>query len=247
MRGHPGDWVRQTVRQRTFYPVDIVCNGLAVPEDGVFDDQTQVSLQKGNHSGEIRYTLDGNKPTAGSTLYQQPLTIDQSTIVRAALFIDGEQSSHGSRRSLTCVKPIANLALGKPVQSNRTSGSPFSLGRLTDGGVGVLDYYLAYPAEPDPAEVTVDLGDATTINRITVFAYFNASAYESYRVLVSTDGEEFLEVGNRLEQPAESTASVNHDFERRDVRYIRIESNGCKQNVFESFSRLIEVQAFLIE
>ena len=107
---------------------------------------------------------------------------------------------------------MKNLALGKPVQSNRTSGSPFSIGRLTDGGTGVLDYYLAYPSEPEPVEVTVDLGDPTTINRITVFAYFNARAYESYRVLASRDGKEFSEVGRRLEKPAESTAFVNHDF-----------------------------------
>ena len=65
--------------------MEIVCDGLAVPEDGVFHDQTQVSLEKREHSGEIRYTLDGSRPTADSTLYRKPLTIDQSTIVRAAL------------------------------------------------------------------------------------------------------------------------------------------------------------------
>ncbi len=211
---------------------------MKVPEDGVFHDQTQVSLQKRDRSGEIRYTLDGSKPTASSTLYREPLTIDRSTIVRAALLEDGEQICHGSRRSLTCVQPIANLALGKPVTSNRTSGSPFSIGRLTDGGIGVLDYYLAYPSEPEPVEVTVDLGDLTVVNRVTVFAYFNERAYESYRVLVSKDGNEFTEVGNRVDKPEESTTSVNYDFERREVRYIKVESHGCKQNVFDSFSRL---------
>jgi len=81
-------------------------------ENGVFHDQTRITLTTGARSGEIRYTLDGSQPTADSTLYRRPLTIDRSTIVR-----------------------------------------------LTDGGTGVLDYYLAYPSEPDPVEVTVDLGD----------------------------------------------------------------------------------------
>jgi len=237
----------EAVRQRAFYPVDIVCDELAVPEDGVFHDQAQVSLEKGGHSGEIRYTLDGSKPTADSTLYREPLTVDRSTIVRAALVADGEQVAHGSRRSLTCVQPVANLALGKPVTSNRTSGSPFSIGRLTDGGTEVLDYYLAYPSEPEPVEITVDLGNTTAINRITVLAFSNGRAYESYRILVSTDGKEFSEVANRVDKPEEATASVDHDFERREVRYIKIESNGCKRNVFDSFSRLVEIQAFLVE
>ena len=239
--------VTEKVRHRAFYPVDIVCRALKVPEDGVFHDQTRISLRKGDRSGEIRYTLDGCAPTASSTLYQEPLTINRSTIVRAALFDDGKQVAHGGRRSLTCVHPIMNLALGKPVESNRTSGSPFSIGRLTDGGIGVLDYYLAYPSQPDPVEVTVDLGDTTTINRITIYAYFNSRAYESYRVLVSDDGKEFSEVGSRVDRPEKSTASINHDFEPRQVRYIKVESNGCKQNVFDSFSRLIEIQASLIE
>jgi len=29
--------------------------------------------------------------------------------------------------------------------------------------------------------------------------------------------------------------------------YSRVESHGCKQNVFNSFSRLVEIQAFLTE
>ena len=235
----------EEVRRRALYPVDIVPDALAVPEDGVFHERVRVTFRKGGESGEIRYTLDGGAPAASSTLYREPLTIDRSAIVRAALFDGGEHVSHASRRSLTCVKPIANLALGKPVRSNRTSGSPFSVGRLTDGGVGLLDYYLAYPSEPEPVEVTVDLGEPTAINRVTVFAFFNRRAYESYRVLVSIDGKEFSEVGRRLDKPERSTVSVNHDFEARRVRYIRVESHGCKQNVFASFSRLIEIQAFL--
>jgi len=41
-------------------------------------------------------------------------------------------------------------------------------------------------------------------------------------------------------------ALVNHDSAPQKVRYIRIESNGCKQKVFAAFSELIEIQAFKI-
>jgi len=236
----------ESVRRRAFYPVEIAADSLAVPEDGVFHNQTSVTLKKGASPGEIRYTLDGSAPAANSAVYSKPLTIERSTIVRAALFAGGKQTGHGSRLLLTCVKPMKNLALGKPVKSSLTSGSPFSIGRLTDGGVGVLDYYLAYPAQPEPVKVTVDLGRPTKINRITVYAHFNNRAYESYRVLVSTDGRKFTPVADRTKKPEKSTAFVNHDFAARKVRYIRVESSGCKHKVFDAFSKLVEIQAFLI-
>ncbi len=40
-------------------------------------------------SAEIRYTTDGSEPTAQSTLYQSPITIDHNTAIRAASFRSG--------------------------------------------------------------------------------------------------------------------------------------------------------------
>ena len=41
-----------------------------------------------DQSGKIRYTLDGKAPTEASPAYKDPLTIEQPTTVRAALFDD---------------------------------------------------------------------------------------------------------------------------------------------------------------
>lgn len=46
-------------------------------------------LELSSLGGLIRYTTDGSNPTTSSTLYSSPISIDSSTIVRAAVFESG--------------------------------------------------------------------------------------------------------------------------------------------------------------
>lgn len=235
----------EAARHDAFYPVAIEATNLVVPADGVFHNQTEVSLStRSDEPAEVRYTLDGSLPTPDSTLYQGPFLMEESKMVRAAQFISGEQVGLGSRRNLKRVVPVENLALGKPVTSSVSSGSPFSVERLTDGGIENLDFYLGYPAEPEPISVTIDLEEIQQISRIVVYAYSINNSFEKYHVEVSADGEEFAEVASRLEKPEKVSAFVEHNFDTRDVRYVRIRSHGNKGYVFDSFSKLIEVQVF---
>ncbi len=230
-------------RRKAFYPVSIDVAELAIPSDNVFHQQTKLELNSARE-GQIRYTLDGAAPSEQSPLFSQPLDIDQSTIVRAALFRNGEQVGHGSRRNLTRVDPAQNLALGKPVRSSVTSGQPFSVERLTDGGTDNLDFYLGYPASPEPISITIDLEQIQPINRIVVHAYTISGSFEKYRVEVSKDGERFDEVGQRVEKPEQPEAKVEHRFPMRDARFIRIISQGNHGYVFDTFSKLTEIQVF---
>lgn len=233
----------EAARQRAFYPVLISAANLVVPNDGVFHNQTEVSLDLWNeNTREIRYTLDGSEPTATSTLYESPFELAETATVRAAAFEGDRQVGHGSRRNFTAVTPTKNLALGKPVSSSVSDAPPFSAQRLTDGGTDNLDFYLGYPAVPKPISVTIDLESVQQVNRIDVFAYTQSGSYERYTVEVSSDGENFEEVASRLEKPEKPTSSLQHEFETRDVRYVRINSHGNKGYVFDSFSKLIEVQ-----
>ncbi|MBR1547194.1 MAG: CotH kinase family protein, partial [Prevotella sp.] len=52
-----------------------------------------VAITPTNADAQIRYTTDGSLPTATSTLYTGELTINKSTIMRAAEFTDGAISS----------------------------------------------------------------------------------------------------------------------------------------------------------
>lgn len=237
---------REETRAICFYPVTIQASPLALETEGVFHHQTTITLAS-DSKGEVRYTLDGSEPTAASALYEEPFALAKSTVVRVASFVDGQASGHGSRRTLVKVEPIDNLALGKPVTASVGSGPLLSPARLTDGGIGNLHYFLGYPAMPEPIGVTIDLGEPTEFDRIVVHTYTSGRSYESYEVQISQDGLAYRRVAERLEKPQHLTSRVIHDFPSTSARYVRVVTHGHKGQVFDSFSRMTEVQVFAVE
>jgi len=61
-----------------------------------FEESTQVTMSA-ESGAEIRYTLDGSTPTASSTLYSAPVTLSDTTTVKAIAIKDGVSSSVTSR------------------------------------------------------------------------------------------------------------------------------------------------------
>jgi CotH kinase protein/Chitobiase/beta-hexosaminidase C-terminal domain len=61
------------------------------PAPGTFIGQQQVSLSTGN-SATIRYTLDGSVPNASSPIYAAPITLNDTTLIRAAAFANGDDA-----------------------------------------------------------------------------------------------------------------------------------------------------------
>lgn len=236
----------ERIRQSAFYPVSIKASQIALETEGVFHNRTSISLKAKieNADGEIRFTLDGSEPSPDSELFIKPIEINKSATVRAAVFAKGKQLGYGTRKTYTAVTPTQNLALGKPVSTSVSSGPVFSANRLTDGGTGNLDYFLGYPAEPKPIEITVDLKKVFPVKRVVTHAFFNGNVFESYLVQVSVDGKSFRTVADRTKKPEKSTAATVHDFDPTDARYIRILTRGCKGYVFDSFSKLTEIQVF---
>lgn len=236
----------EATRESCFYPVTIAASPLVLESDGVFHNQTTVEL-KSRIEGELHYTTDGQPPTADSPTYVEPFELDKSATVRAAVFVDGRPQGHGSRRTLVHVAPVENLALGKPVTSSATSGPPFSIARLTDGGTGELDYYLGYPTEPEPISITVDLQATTAFNRVVINSFAGSGACELYDVYVSKDGEAFTQVASRQSRSEEVSSETVHDIPATEARYVRIVTRGCKGYVFDSFSKLTEIQVFQVD
>ena len=60
------------------------------PNRGFYDTPVQVAITTATEGATIRYTLDGSTPTASSgTVYTAPITVSQTTTLRAAAFKTG--------------------------------------------------------------------------------------------------------------------------------------------------------------
>ena len=59
----------------------------------------ELSLPEGSEGAEIRYTTDGSEPTRTSYLYNSPISISNTTIVKAKLFLDGMLSPRATAQS----------------------------------------------------------------------------------------------------------------------------------------------------
>lgn len=89
----------------------------------LFEENVIVTLTAPLQSGaEIRYTLDGSAPTANSALYSKPLTISETTRLRASAFRNGRVvclESEGSFARLGLMPPAPDVAIGdlKPIRN----------------------------------------------------------------------------------------------------------------------------------
>lgn len=61
-----------------------------------FEESTQVTMT-GPTGSEIHYTLDGSTPTAESPVYTEPITLSETTVVKAVAIKDGVSSAVTSR------------------------------------------------------------------------------------------------------------------------------------------------------
>ncbi|MDO5130947.1 MAG: CotH kinase family protein, partial [Prevotellaceae bacterium] len=59
----------------------------------------ELSLPEGSEGAEIRYTTDGSEPTRTSNIYQKPISISNTTVVKAKLFLDGKLSPRATAQS----------------------------------------------------------------------------------------------------------------------------------------------------
>lgn len=63
------------------------------PKAGRYTETQTVTISCETAGATIYYTLDGTTPTTSSTRYSQPLTISETTTVKAIAVVDGEESA----------------------------------------------------------------------------------------------------------------------------------------------------------
>lgn len=71
-----------------------------------FETSTSVTMSAAD-GAEIRYTTDGSRPSASSTLYSEPITLTDTTTIKAIAILDGTSSSVASSTFTKSAQPVS--------------------------------------------------------------------------------------------------------------------------------------------
>ncbi|MBI5216084.1 MAG: family 20 glycosylhydrolase [Ignavibacteriae bacterium] len=194
--------------------------------------RVSVSLSKEMANGEIRYTLDGTKPTARSPIYKEPFIVNQTSVIQAGTFVDAELLSKFTERKILFHKAMfKNVTITYPYERY---GDDQTLTNGLRGGIAFNDgNWQGY--HQNDFEAVIDLGDVTSISSISVNFLQNTKSWifhpQSVEISVSTDSVNFqtvrrteIPVAKKNEEP--SMKEVQQEFPSINVRYVRVNAKN---------------------
>lgn len=71
-----------------------------------FVKDIKIKIQSSIKDKEIYYTLDGSEPTSNSSLYKRPIKLENSALLKARIFVDGQAVSPISSKKFQKVDPL---------------------------------------------------------------------------------------------------------------------------------------------
>jgi hypothetical protein len=95
-----GPW-EEVPSQKVFTPT-------ITPNGGTFVSSISVSLSTATSGAMIHYTIDGSTPTHNSQLYQNPITLTQTTVLKTFAMKDGMSDSNVATATFTKTGSLAN-------------------------------------------------------------------------------------------------------------------------------------------
>lgn len=130
-----------------------------------FAKKATVTMVFNQPGAEIRYTLNGNEPTATDLLYTHPITISKEVTIKAkAVGNDFLPSATVTASFIKDGKPVQSISFSKPNDNYITKNNAL----LHDNIGGLLKYntgtWLGY--DTDTAEMVIRLKKKTKINTV---------------------------------------------------------------------------------
>jgi len=138
------------------------------------DKKLQVSLVCEDPTAQIHYSTNDRIPTANDALYITPITLDKSTTVSAAAFVEGKIVGKSITKSFL-VSKLTGLPYTKSFNNTWYDGG--NVNALTDGIPGNTKVYTQWVglAKKANGEIVVDMQNSQQIERFSV-GLLNATA-----------------------------------------------------------------------
>ncbi len=173
---------------------------------------------------DIRYTTNGSKPNAASTLFKEPFTIEKTTTVKAATFDGSRKIGQTISNRYFFDKGFgAEISLkNEPEKQYSSSGKSI----LLDGIIGSVNFsdqkWLGFRGKD--LDAVIDLRKREKVSQITVYTLHNSASWimapQEATVEISNDGQHYVPFGNVVVGKPNGGAR----------QIVRIEAQGLKKS-----------------
>jgi len=181
--------------------------------------------------GSIRYTLDGTDPSAKSPLYKAPITVNETTLVKAVTFTDGTAYSGIASEKVWIHKATgAALEYISEYSDKYPAGGKSALTNSLRGSVNLGDgRWQGYNG--NDAELVVDLGEEKDISQVRLGCLQTVGSWVFFPVVVScfgsVDGKTYTALGTAknkiaLNDPERKIQDYTITVETKTARYIKV-------------------------
>ncbi len=185
----------------------------------------------------IHYTVDGTDPFEGSPVYNEPLKVSHSVVIKAGLLVDGKLKEYISEKELRFHKALGkNGSLAEPPSPNYYGSGLVSLMDGMKGSGNFRDgYWIGF--EGTDLNLEVDLGEETPISSIRVNFFQNAGAWifmplKVQFVVFDRDHNQIASIESIPETTTEVKGSMIEElaatFENTKGRYIKVVAVNIK-------------------
>ena len=189
-----------------------------------------ITFSSEQYQPQIRYTLDGTQPDAGSPLFKDSILLNHSAVVNAAIFRD--TILPGKIASLAV---DFHKAIGRKVQYNKPYSKSYAAQQestLVNGYRGSLTYGDGqWQGFTNDLDVTLDMEQVTTLQSLSIsfMQLTGPGVYMpgSVEVSVSDDGQTFRPVQKVENDVPVSQARLTFkefkfDLKQEKARYVRV-------------------------
>ncbi|MXV49694.1 family 20 glycosylhydrolase [Pedobacter sp. HMF7647] len=185
-----------------------------------------VKLQSTSPNAEIHYTLDGSEPAIESAIYQIPVKIAESCILKASLFEGGLKVQRAYQRQF-----VIHKATGKPVKLKYEASGNFNPGNtlaLTNGVSGTNRYNDSqwYGFSGSDFEAVVDLGTIQPVTLVgtNILKYHWQKMWEPSELVfyLSQDGKDYKPVYRQKEFPVNGINKIRSTIPATEARFVKV-------------------------
>jgi len=187
----------------------------------------ELNLKSANGTKGIHYTTNGDLPFETSAAYVNPISITESSTLKAGYFEDGLLKSAITEQAFFITKSTGKtITLVTEPHQSYAIGGKFT---LVDGVRGDMQKYsrdwLGFLGNDFNA--TIDLGTQKTISKVTIDVLYSDGSWihypKSIEVLVSNDGTNFKSV--KLVSNAEIVTKkgiVDMSFPTENAKFVKV-------------------------